>query len=72
MPSILCQTLQIARQIIATDHIEDGINPGAACDPLNFSDEIGGFVIDRMIRTDLDRTRAFLIRSTSHDHDQPK
>ena len=41
MPTVFGEALQIAREIIAADHVEDRVDPGAVGYPLDFGNKIG-------------------------------
>ena len=67
MAAVLGQALEIARQIVAADHVEHRGDALAAGDLLHARDEILGFVVDRVRRPQPQRLRAFVGRPGGHD-----
>ena len=57
MPPVVGQAGEVARQIIAADHVEHDIDPAPAGQPLHLLDEILAPVIDRRRRAEFQRAR---------------
>ena len=60
--AVVGEACEVARDIIAADHVEHHRDALALGQPLDRLDEIGGPVVDRMGRAELDRGGAFLVR----------
>jgi len=58
----------IARQIVAPDHVEHHVAAAAAGDPLHLGHEVLGPVVDGVIRTEFARTRTLSRATGGNDH----
>ena len=72
MAAIVGKAFEVAHHIVARDHVEHDLHPLPAGNPRHFLDEIARLVVDRMIRTDLQRCRTFVRAAASDDHRQPE
>jgi hypothetical protein len=68
--ALLGEAGEVARQIVAADHVEHDIDAAAAGDALHLLDEILRPVVDRVRGADLERAGAFLVRAGGDDHGQ--
>src|SRR3546814_6046547 len=67
MAAVLSQARQIASDIIATDHVEHCLNPMTCGDFQHRLDKIGSGIVDRMGRSNLQRSRAFFVTAAGDD-----
>ena len=70
MAAIFAKTVEVARYIVACDHVEHQLYPLAAGNPGDFGDEILRLVINRVVRPDLQRGGAFFGPAAGNDHSQ--
>ena len=70
MAAILGQAFEVARDVIARDHIEHQVDALATGDPRHFGDEIGRLVVNRMRRTQFARRCAFCLAPAGYDDPQ--
>src|SRR5437899_6163119 len=72
MPPLFGQAREVARQIIAADHVYEDIDAAAVRCAVDLLDEILGLVVDRQCRAELKRPSAFLIASASDNDFDPE
>ena len=68
MPPVIGQTFDIARDVIARNHVEHHVDALAAGEGLYLLDEVLRLVIDRQIRPQIADRLTFLFASRSRDH----
>ena len=67
MAAVFRQAIEIARHIIAADHVEHCLAPLAIGDPLHLGDEILCLVVHRMGSAPFQRLRAFVVAAAGDD-----
>ena len=67
MPSVFGQAFEVARHIVAADHVQHGLHPLPAGEALDLRDIILGAVVDRFVRAPALGSLAFFVRSAGHD-----
>ncbi len=63
---------EVARDIVAADHVEDDIDAAPAGDAGDLVDEVARLVVDRVVGAEAARSGAFLRRPRGDDYGQPE
>ncbi len=67
MATIVGQAFEVARDIVAADHVQHRLAAIAFGDALDLLDIVMGLVVDRMVRAPGERGGAFVVRSAGDD-----
>src|SRR5207245_4255651 len=67
-PALACQQVELRRDVVATDHIEDRIDAAAASELLTDLQKVLGAIIDRNIGSIIEAGLAFLVGACGGQH----
>ena len=72
MATLFGEAFEVARDIVAADHVEHDRDPPALGPAIDRVDEVGFLVVDGMGRAELDRGGALVVRAAGDDHLEPE